>query len=99
MPGLVGEHAWAGGGQARVLVEAKTPAQGIGRQAAHRQRHQLLVLQAQQGDRVAGHELLQGLQQAAVALVLGHVAGQVIEQGQQNRNQGTGGHIDNLLCV
>ena len=85
--------------QARVFVETKAPAQGIGRQAAHRQRHQLLVLQAQQGDRVAGHELLQGLQQAAVALVLGHVAGQVIEQGQQNRNQGTGGHIDNLLCV
>ncbi|MNZ72470.1 hypothetical protein D3C78_908490 [compost metagenome] len=82
------------GSETRMLGDLEASPQGVGTQAAYRQRHQPVVVQAQQGHGVARQEGLQGAEQAPVAFRLGQLAGKVIQQRQQYRPQGVASHFD-----
>lgn len=97
---VAGEAGRAGmaeqGGETRVFADLETPAQGVGAQAVHCQRHQPFAIQAQQRGGVAGQQGAHGFQQAAVALAFRQFAGQVGDQGQQGGEQGLCGHNDSV---
>ncbi|MNG03236.1 hypothetical protein D3C84_863060 [compost metagenome] len=82
------------GGQAWMLLHLEAATQGIGTEPADRQRHQMVLLQAQQGDGVAGHQFEQGGEQALVAFAVRQLASQIVEQGQHGLKQWVVGHID-----
>ncbi|MNT32529.1 hypothetical protein D3C72_1684160 [compost metagenome] len=67
--------------QPRVFGDLEAPPQGVLAQAIHRQGHQLVTVQAQQGGGIAGQEPAQGFEQAPVAFALGEFAGEVADQG------------------
>ncbi|MNP70740.1 hypothetical protein D3C76_1670130 [compost metagenome] len=82
-----------------MLADPEAPAQGIGAQAVHRQRHQPLAVQAQQRGGIARQQTTHGLQQAAVAFLVGQVAGQVADQRQKGGEQRLCGHMDSCGSI
>ena len=82
-----------------MLADSEAPAQGIGAQAVHCQRHQPFAVQAQQRGGIAGQQPTHGLQQAAIAFLVGQVAGKVADQGQQGGEQGLRGHMDSCGSI
>ena len=80
--------------EARMFADPEAPAEGVRAEAVHRQRDQVFAVQAQQRGGVAGQQVAQGLEQAAVAFVFRQVAGQVGNQRDQGGKQGVGGHFD-----
>ncbi|MNQ36405.1 hypothetical protein D3C85_499250 [compost metagenome] len=85
--------------EARVLADPEAPAEGIGAQAVDGQRHQGVAVQAQQGGGIGRQQRAQRAEQAAVAFLLGKVAGQVGHQWDQGAQQGMRCHFDSLLSV
>ncbi|MNO94377.1 hypothetical protein D3C76_859950 [compost metagenome] len=85
--------------QTGVLGNLETPTEGIRAEAVHRQRDQLVALQAQQGGGVAGQQLAQGFQQAAIAFAVRQLAGQVGHQGEEGSEQRVSGHFDSLMVI
>ena len=81
-------------GEARVLGNAKAPAQRIGHQAVDGHGPQPLAFQAQQGGGIGRQHGAQGCQQAAKALALRQVLGQVGHQGGEGVQGGGCGHKD-----
>ncbi|MNR54829.1 hypothetical protein D3C85_1750920 [compost metagenome] len=82
-----------------MLADPEAPAKGVGAQAVDRQRHQGVAVQAQQGGGIGRQQRAQGTEQAAVALLLGQVAGQVGHQREQGAQQGVRCHFDSTLSV
>lgn len=83
-----------------MVCHMKAAAQGVGTQAIYGQRAQpsAIGFVTQQGGCVGRQYSAQGRQQAAVAFVLGHVAGQFCHQWQQGVQQrGVGRHSD-IVC-
>ncbi|MOA39017.1 hypothetical protein D3C78_1607630 [compost metagenome] len=80
-----------------MLADPKAPAEGVGAQAVHRQRHQGVAIQAQQGGGVGRQQRAQGAEQATVALLFGQLAGQVGHQGDEGAQQGMRCHFDTVL--
>ncbi len=71
----------------RMLTDPESAAQGVGAQAVHSQGYQPFTVQAQQRSGVARQQAAHGLQQAAVALLIGQIAGQITDEGQQGGQQ------------
>ena len=91
--GLSGAKRMAGGQQlrkARVLGQAKAPPQRVWYQAVDGHGAQPFAFELQQGHGVGGQQRAQGGQQAAHALALRHLLGQVRDQ----RDDG----IENMAC-
>ncbi|KFF31933.1 hypothetical protein G039_0329580 [Pseudomonas aeruginosa VRFPA01] len=82
------------GRQAWVFTDPEASPEGVRAETVHRQRNQLFAIQAQQRGGVAGQQVAQGVEQAAVAFVFREVAGQVGDQRNQRGKQGVGGHFD-----
>ena len=81
-------------GQARMLADPETSPQGVGAQAFHCQRHQHLAVESQQRHGIAGEQLAQRRQQAAITLAVVQLARQVGHQGNQGFQQRVSGHFD-----
>ncbi|MNN56127.1 hypothetical protein D3C81_1710430 [compost metagenome] len=80
--------------EARMLAYSEAPAQGIGGQPVDSQWHQPFAIEPQQRSGIAGQQTAHGLQQAAVAFLVGQVPGQVTDQGEQGGEQRLCGHKD-----
>jgi hypothetical protein len=108
-----GKSGWPGAVQqdfeAWMVADFEAPAEGVGTQAIHRQRHQPFAVQAQQRGGIAGQQGAHGFEQATIALALGQFAGQIGDQWKQSGEQGFGGHglvvketrcsRDDYMCV
>ena len=96
--GIAGEAGGLGAAEqdleSRVFAHPEPPAEGIGAQPVHGQRYQPFAVQAQQRGGIAWQQAAHGLQQAAVALLVGQFAGQVTDQWQQRGEQRLCSHMD-----
>ena len=79
--------------QARMLGDAKAPAQRVRAQAVDCQRQQAVVLEPQQRDRIAGEQPPHGGQQVAVALGRRHLLRQVGDQRDDGIEPGGWSHF------
>jgi hypothetical protein len=78
--------------QPRVLPDQETPAQRVGRQAVHGQRHQRVAIQAQQRHGIGRQQAAHGVEQAPVTLGRRDLARQVGHQRQHGSEHGLGSH-------
>ncbi|MNP14490.1 hypothetical protein D3C76_1068170 [compost metagenome] len=85
--------------QPRMLGDLEAPSQGVLAQAVHRQGHQLITVQAQQGGGIAGQEPAQRFEQAPVAFALGKFAGEIADQRDQCLQQGVRCHYDSMVSI
>lgn len=85
--------------ETRVLADPKAPAEGVGAKAIHCQRHQPFPVQSQQCCSIARQQATHGLQQAAVAFLVGQIAGQVADQGQEGGEQWLCSHMDSYGSI
>jgi len=81
-----GEPRWPGAVQqdleTGMFADLEAPAEGVGAQTIHRQRHQPFAVQAQQRGGIARQQGAQGFEQASIAFAFGQFAGQVGDQRQ-----------------